>query len=198
MTAPRARLQMSALVAATCGIGFLASWAMLQLGLASMWLRYPLAAAVAYAAFLALVGLWVHVEARALRASAPVPNAPASRDTVSLFDGVPWIPLDGEAWPVAAVVLAAVLLGGAIVYVVYVAPTLLAELLLDVGIAAGLYGRIARGDPRRWLWTAMHATLPAAVLTTLMLAVVGAALGQVAPEASSIGPVIQHLTRHLP
>lgn len=57
------RLQMTLLVALTGGIGLLASFLMLRLGLDSMALRYPLALAAAYLFFLFLLWLWLRTQA---------------------------------------------------------------------------------------------------------------------------------------
>ncbi|HEX2205678.1 MAG TPA: hypothetical protein VHG91_20365 [Longimicrobium sp.] len=58
------RLQMIALLAVTGGVGFGAAVAMLEMGLRSMAIRYPLALGIAYAAFLLLLRLWLRAVAR--------------------------------------------------------------------------------------------------------------------------------------
>jgi len=55
------RLQMALIVAFAGLVGLLASFAMLQLGLRSMEVRYPLALVFAYAAFLFMLWLWLRV-----------------------------------------------------------------------------------------------------------------------------------------
>jgi hypothetical protein len=57
------RLQMSLIVLLTGGAGFLASSMLLQAGLETMWLRYLLAFAAAYPAFLVLLWLWLRTRA---------------------------------------------------------------------------------------------------------------------------------------
>ena len=60
---------------------------------------------------------------------------------------------EGALWvvPVALIALAAC---GAAVYLVYSAPVLFAELLLDAGLAAeGFPLTVARGEDRRWFIT---------------------------------------------
>lgn len=58
------RLQMSLVVALTGGAGFLASYSLLQLGVDSMAVRYPIAAATAYAVFLLLLWIWLVIQRR--------------------------------------------------------------------------------------------------------------------------------------
>jgi hypothetical protein len=53
------RAQMTAIVVAAGCTGFLCSYLLLHLGLRVMWLRYGLAIALAYGAFLILIGAWV-------------------------------------------------------------------------------------------------------------------------------------------
>lgn len=57
------RLQMALIVALTGGVGFLASFTLLHLGVLGMALRWPLALGLAYAGFLGLLGLWLRWQA---------------------------------------------------------------------------------------------------------------------------------------
>lgn len=76
-------------------------------------------------------------------------------------------------------------------YVVYIAPTLFAELLLDAGLSAALYRRLRHAEPDgRWLRTALRRTVWPCVATALLLAAVGAGLAAAVPGARSIGEVL--------
>jgi hypothetical protein len=57
------RLQMLLIVVLTGAVGFVASFLLLKLGLTEMWIRYLLAFAVAYLAFLLLLWLWLRTRA---------------------------------------------------------------------------------------------------------------------------------------
>jgi hypothetical protein len=105
------------------------------------------------------------------------------------------IDLDDDALWLIVVALVVVAVLSVAAYVVYTAPVLFAELLLDAGLAAGLYGRLSRGEPRAWLRTAVRGTIVPAALAVLLLGVAGYALGRVAPGAASIGRVVEHVTR---
>src|SRR5919107_4181948 len=61
------RVQMSLILAATGAAGFVASFAMLHLGVWRMWIRYPLAVLFAYAAFIVLLRVWLFLHGRRAR-----------------------------------------------------------------------------------------------------------------------------------
>jgi hypothetical protein len=98
--------------------------------------------------------------------------------------------LDGGFWLVLAGAVAAAGLV-AIGYVIYMAPVLLAEVALDAAIISVLYRRLRRDEQGYWLTTVISNTwIPALVLVVFAFAA-GFALQQVAPEARSIGGVVQ-------
>ena len=88
-----------------------------------------------------------------------------------------------------------------LVYVVYIAPALFAELLLDAGLAAGLYRRLASLERRSWLATALRRTAIPAASIAVLLGIGGQVMQAVYPEAVSIGRVVDHVrdsaARHL-
>ncbi|MFC5578910.1 hypothetical protein ACFPOA_12925 [Lysobacter niabensis] len=223
------RLEMLLLVMLTGGAGFVASFLLLRGGFDDMWMRYPLAMAVAYAVFLGLLWLWLHTRssdwADALADAATDIDmrgggwggdggrsggggASASYDSPSLEDGV----LDAVADPVgtaigsvaeadeAAIPLAAVLLVAALaavlllssLFVVWSAPVLFAELLVDSLLAAGLYRRLRRVQPRYWLETAVRRTWLPFLLTLALVTAAGWGMAKYAPEAHSLGEVVAH------
>lgn len=87
--------------------------------------------------------------------------------------------------------LAALLLFAAL-YIVYLAPALFAELLVDGVLSASLYRRLKGLETRHWLESAVRRTAVPFALTALALAAVGYALQSYAPQAHSIGGVIEH------
>jgi hypothetical protein len=97
--------------------------------------------------------------------------------------------------PVVALVIAGVLALGlllASVYVVWLAPSLLAELLLDGALSYTLYRHLRRdalGQPRHWVQTALRRTVWPFVGVAVFLTAVGAALQLYAPEAHTLGEV---------
>ncbi len=92
----------------------------------------------------------------------------------------------------AAAVLAA---GLSSLYVVYVAPAFMAELLLDGALVGGLYRRARQIERRDWVVDALQRTLFPLFLTTLLFLVAGALMQHAAPEATSIGGFFAHLAR---
>lgn len=83
---------------------------------------------------------------------------------------------------------AAALLGGllAAVYVVYIAPVLLAEILVDGLLLSGLYRRIGNVPRKHWLQTVIRKTLVPALVCMVFFGVAGGTLQKLAPEAGSI------------
>jgi hypothetical protein len=78
----------------------------------------------------------------------------------------------------------------AAVSIVYSAPVLFAELVVDGVLAATLYRRLRRIDSRHWLETAIRRTIVPFAATAFMLAIGGWALTVHAPDARTLGEAI--------
>lgn len=100
-----------------------------------------------------------------------------------------------EGWLLIIAVVA--ILGGflATLYVIYIAPALLAEILVDGVLVTGLYKQLKKVEQRHWLRTAVRKTLLPAILATILFTVAGYAMQKAVPEAQSIGEVWRHITR---
>lgn len=96
---------------------------------------------------------------------------------------------DELAIPLIAICLVAGL-AMASFYVVYLAPSLFAELLLDGALSYTLYRRLRRIERKHWLDTAVRRTILPFGVTALFLCAMGAAMAAYAPGARSIGDVI--------
>ena len=97
------------------------------------------------------------------------------------------------ALPIAALILAAGIVFSSL-FVVYTAPVLFAELLVDGVLAAGLYRRLQGQDRRHWLESALRRTFWPFMLTAAVVTAAGWGMGRYAPQASSLGEVLQHRT----
>ena len=100
-----------------------------------------------------------------------------------------------DADEVAIPLIVIVLVIGAVLsslYVVYTAPLLFAELMVDGMLTATLYRRLRRMERRNWLQTALRRTAIPFLLTAVFIAAAGWGMGQYAPEAHSIGGVLAH------
>lgn len=96
---------------------------------------------------------------------------------------------DEGAIPLAVVLLAlGVLLSS--LFVVWTAPILFAEILVDALLAAGLYRRLRGLERRHWMVAALKRTIIPFVLTTVLVAGAGGGMQACAPEARSIGDVL--------
>jgi hypothetical protein len=94
-----------------------------------------------------------------------------------------------ELW---LVVIALVAMGAGLIatlYIVYIAPVLLAEILVDGVLMVGLYRRIRGVERRHWLRAAVRQTLLPALIVAVCFAAGGYALQKAVPQARSIGDV---------
>lgn len=228
------RLQMTLIVALTGGVGLLSSFVMLQLGVETMAIRYPLALAVAYLFFLFCLWLWLRTKAQdyidlpdwtlALpgpRMSTRLPDFKSGGGgdfsgggaTGSFNGGATSLASDdssplgavgeslgavAEADELAIPLLAITLVIGAVIglalacfYLVYLAPILFAEVLVDGALSYALVRHLRGQSPQHWLSSTLRRTALPFAATALFLVAVGAAMAAYAPNATSVGEVIQ-------
>ena len=126
-------------------------------------------------------------------------SASSSSSGVSSGDSASHIvPLDldlEEGWLIVVAIVA--LVGGLIasLYVIYIAPALLAEILVDGALVTGLYRRVKHIEQRHWLRAAVRRTLLPALLVALFFTIAGYALQKAIPEAHTMGEIWNHLMR---
>ena len=100
---------------------------------------------------------------------------------------------EAEEFAIPLVVL--ILLGAMLfssVVMIYSAPVLFAELLVDGVLSASLYRRLHGFETRHWLGTALRRTALPFALTAAIVSASGWGMALYAPEAHSIGDVIFH------
>ena len=113
--------------------------------------------------------------------------------------GLADIPDVGEAAPLVLVVLAVVgvvallVASAGVVWLVLGAPAFLAELLVDLAIARGLYKRMHGAYARNWVKTAIEHTLKPFVGLSLLCIAFAAAAQWSYPEVQSIGQLVPKL-----
>lgn len=93
------------------------------------------------------------------------------------------------AIPLALLVFIAAMLFS-LLFMIYSAPVLFAELLLDGVLSAGLYRRLRGLETRHWLQTALRRTALPFIFTAVIFSASGWAMTLHAPDAHSIGDVI--------
>lgn len=96
---------------------------------------------------------------------------------------------DELAIPLLLLLLVAALFFSSL-WIVYQAPLLFAELLLDSALITTLYRRLRRMERRHWLETAVRKTALPIFITALLLSGSGWAMQHYAPRAHSLGEVI--------
>lgn len=96
---------------------------------------------------------------------------------------------EGCAVVLALAALALAILAGLVVsfYVVWAAPALLAEILVDGLLVAGLYKRVKNAERRHWLRAAVRRTILPVVLTAVSFTAAGYAMQRAVPEARTVG-----------
>jgi hypothetical protein len=193
------------------------SMALFRLGVDHIGFRYLLATVSGYGVFLLLIRIWIELH-RPSRdgVDLDVPDLDiVSTDAGAAFSGgssggggasghwggadIPVVDLDvpdvDEGWPVvvAIAVAAVVFLGAvfAILYVVYYAPVLLAEVALDAALVTGLYRRLRKQDTGHWLWSAIRHTWKPATAVGVCLYVIGVVVQWAVPSARTIGDVLR-------
>jgi len=100
---------------------------------------------------------------------------------------------EAEEFAIPLVVL--ILLGAMLfssIFMIYSAPVLFAELLVDGVLSASLYRRLRGLETRHWLETALRRTALPFALTAAIVSASGWGMALYAPEAHSIGDVISH------
>jgi hypothetical protein len=221
------RIQIMLVLGLTSVTGFFTSFVLLRLGVTQMVVRYPIAIAMAYGAFMALIGLWLWLQRNDINllqaadyannfrvpgddggaggaVSSGTPDLDGRGIMGEHLSGVrgggsgggsggwdidlPSIDVDDAIWVVLAIV---VFLAGliAIFYVVYIAPALLAEVLVDGLLAAGLYRTVKHAQGRHWMKTVLRKTVIPAILVLIFFTLGGFFLQKIEPTASSIGEV---------
>jgi len=123
-------------------------------------------------------------------------SAPTADTSSSLDDGFPAVGDADEAAIPLLVILVVVGLALSSLYIVYSAPVLFAELLLDGALSATLYRRLKGLERTHWVETALRRTALPFLLTAVFLTISGWALGSYAPHAQSIGEVVRHANIH--
>jgi len=200
------RLQMALIAALTGASGLLASYVLRIAGLSSMAVRYPLAVAIAYAAFLFFLWCWLRwgdgngdaedfdVVDAATEVSYGNSSSASPVADVSDGGGVDLDVGDGEGAIIGVVIVAGIALLTALFAVfsiVSMAPVLFAELLVDAALAGGLYRHVRGIDRgRHWLTTAIARTGWRFGAVAVVAAAAGWLIARAVPGADSIGALL--------
>ena len=174
-----------------------------------MWLRYPVAVLGGYAVFLLLLRSWVEFEKARfdppageieteLLEDAPNESLRAHRSVDrSWTDWLNWRDFseafDLEGCIPALLIGIFVTIGGLLLFAVFSATALIAEVFLDAFIIAALYRHLRVAAKEHWLGTAVRKTWWTALLIAALLGLAGWCLQALAPGAPSIGPALDQI-----
>ncbi|MDM7922562.1 MAG: hypothetical protein QUS14_09715 [Pyrinomonadaceae bacterium] len=106
--------------------------------------------------------------------------------------GLPDIDVDldeGVALILVVVILALVF--SALIYVIWIAPVLLAELVIDAAVVGSLYKPVKNIERQHWLRTALRKTGIPALIIMLLFFFAGLVMQAAVPEAVTIGQFLQ-------
>jgi hypothetical protein len=192
------RFQLFLILVLTAAVGAGTSFVLLKNGLDTMWLRYPIAAVIAYLTFLALLRLWVQCKLSQLDFSheayldEPEPEPKSQRSTwntglFDLLDLVCWF----DDFPVAILIVAVVIILVVVLGIIVAAPVLMAEVLVDGILVAGLWHRFMLYGKQSSLRGTIRATILPAIAVVVCLAIIGLILQMIEPGANSIGDVFR-------
>ncbi len=134
-----------------------------------------------------------------LPAEAPFSDAPTTASSPSAADSLSdagstissGFDLD-EAIVVVVVAVAVLSALAAAAYVIWIAPAMLGEVMVDGVLSVGLYRRLSQVDRKHWLEGVVARTVFPFLWVGLFFVVAGAVMQRYAPEAISIGGVWQH------
>lgn len=123
-------------------------------------------------------------------------SPPTANTSSPLGDSFSAVGEPDEAAIPLLVILVVVGLALSSLYIVYFAPVLFAELLLDGALSATLYRRLKGLERTHWVETALRRTAMPFLLTAAFLTLSGWALASYAPNAQSIGEAVRHSNVH--
>jgi hypothetical protein len=211
-SAGRPRLVMLGVLSVTLAAGFLASVAMVHLGVVQMHIRYPLAVAVAYATFFWQLRCWLTRQPLVSQLSedpegllapgAAAFGAAALGDKLAAEEGRRSKSRTGSSWGgdfsaigdigegagalVILVFIAVMTTLIVSVYLVVTSPMLLAELLVDGALLGAVSRAVSPEDPPHWSRAVVRRTWIAALVTAVVFGLVGFGIERVAPGACTL------------
>ena len=193
---------MSLVVFVTVGLSLLASKLLLVAGLSHMGRRYLLTCGIAYLVYLALLWVWMKTLGSHrdwMPDSCEIPDLipDLSSNSISSNGGSDLLEPVAEAASGVDDIVVPLVLGIVIVvifcssaWVIYSAPTLFAELIVDAAMVGNLCHRFSPSDRRPWLMSALQHTGVPFCLTALVAWLGGTLLTELFPKAQTIGDVL--------
>lgn len=200
---PRIALGLVLILTALAGFGI--SFVLLKAGVGEMWIRYPVAVVGAYGIFLVLMRLWVEIESQQINPEDPeliealekgAPEPVKSRGDGNWLDGLDLVNFDffdAEGCLPAVLIGIVVALIGLVVFALFGAPVLLAEVLIDMLLAGLLYRRLKHAAQEHWLGACIRKTWFFVLCTAFLLFVAGLCLSVAAPGTRTIGPALEQI-----
>ena len=196
------RFHVSLMLSGSIAAGFLGDIVMLHAGLREMRIRYPLAIGMAYLGFLGGVRLWLAYSGigqylnlrRAGELVEGGPSGPGPRMfNPDWLDGISYFPdFDGCLYVLLAVI-AFFALGG---YALVAAPSLFADVVLEVMLAAGLLRGIRRVEASGWAVGVWRSTWGSFAFSVAVAIVFAMWAHETAPAAATASEALGQARHH--
>ncbi len=98
---------------------------------------------------------------------------------------------DEAAIPIAVIVLIGAIIMSSL-FIIYSAPLLFAEIIVDGLLSASLYRRLRGLESQHWIQTAIKRTIWPFVITTVVVCLAGWSMSSYAPGARNLGEVLRY------
>lgn len=127
-------------------------------------------------------------EAPANPVAAPLLESVADSDGANIVEGAVDAASGSDELfiPIMVILLVLTILLSSL-WLIWSAPVLFSELLVDGALSAGLYRRLSHLPRRHWLETAIRRTVWPFLITTILVVAIGYGMNHLVPEAKSIG-----------
>ena len=208
----RPRLAMACLLTVSSLAGLLTSYVLLKAGVDKMAWRYPLSVVASYSALLLQLWAWLTISKNAAMdvagrmvegasdaLSLSTASADAASQAGSAADMVDLGIVADEGAVFFWIILVAIVVMFSAGYLVYVAPSILADVMLDTAAGYGLLATMGKGSElsdfvgkAHWYERAVERTIVVFFITCAVMFFAGLALDHYAPGAHSLPEVIKH------
>jgi hypothetical protein len=207
------RLAMFMAIVACGAIGLACSTVMHHCGLTAMWLRYPLAVVISGSVFTFFLGIFVRRTARLVDTARDEIRKHALRlqfhrneaelpDPSGFMDGISEMSrqagrqqVDPRALPAYLICILSITVVLVCVYFVWMAPVLLADIVVEGSLVAWLYRPLFRTDNSSGLSATIEKTAIPSLLLALAFVGIGLSFQLCAPQATTVAEVWRHLER---
>ena len=104
------------------------------------------------------------------------------------------IDLGDGIWLLPVLLITAGMLIAAL-WLIWIAPALMAEVAVDAALSAGLYRRLRHAEAGDWFFATLRHTWKPFLLAGVCAVIIGAIFDHIAPEATTLGEAVSYFSR---